>query len=138
MKDKIPYSWGIFVLCVIYCFLIGLFPQQGGVNYPLMNLLLPLPMIYITAFLGVTDIWVPKFLRSGDYSYGIYLYGWPLQQVSVAVLPENTSLFVHFLLVIPFITLFAAFSWHFIERPILKIRKKFSFVARVRLDANAG
>ncbi|MFN0045657.1 MAG: acyltransferase family protein [Sphingorhabdus sp.] len=138
MKDKIPYSWGIFGLCVIYCFLIGLFPQQGGVNYPLMNLLLPLPMIYITAFLGVTDIWVPKFLRSGDYSYGIYLYGWPLQQVLVAVLPENTSLFVHFLLVIPFITLFAAFSWHFIERPILKIRKKFSFVARVRLDANAG
>jgi peptidoglycan/LPS O-acetylase OafA/YrhL len=134
MRDRIPYSWNLLAACVAICVVVGAFPQPGGVNYPLANLILPLPMIYITAFIGVTDVWIPKAFRSGDYSYGIYLYGWPLQQVLVSLLPANTPLVVQFLLVIPPITLFAAFSWHFIERPILKLRKKFSFVARVRLE----
>ena len=49
-------------------------------------------------------------------------------------MPAGTPLIVHFLLVVPMIMLFAAFSWHFIEKPILKMRKKFSFVAQVRLS----
>ncbi len=136
-RDRIPYSYILFAICAIYCVIVSAFPQPNGVNYPIINTLVAFPLVYITMFLGVTDIWLPKLLKRGDYSYGIYLYGWPIQQVAVAILP-TTLLIVQFLVVIPFITLFAAFSWHFIERPILKLRKKFSFVAKVRLDEAAA
>lgn len=33
---------------------------------------------------------------------------------------------------LPLVALLAAFSWHFIEKRIIALRKKFSFVARVR------
>jgi peptidoglycan/LPS O-acetylase OafA/YrhL len=133
-RDKLPYSRMLFGICIAICFVVGAFPQPGGVDYPLMSLLLGPPLVYITAFLGVTDIWLPRIFRQGDYSYGIYLYGWPMQQMLVSLLPAGTSLIVQFLLVIPLVTLFAAFSWHAIERPILMLRKRFSFVARVRLQ----
>jgi peptidoglycan/LPS O-acetylase OafA/YrhL len=32
----------------------------------------------------------------------------------------------------PFAFMLAVFSWHFIEKPILSLRKKFSFAARIR------
>ena len=35
------------------------------------------------------------------------------------------------------ITAFAAFSWHCIEKPVLKLRRHFSFVARQRLEPDA-
>ncbi len=137
IRDKLPYSKTLFWGCAIGCVAIGATPQPDGVNYPLMSILLAPLMTYMTAFIGVTDIWIPSVFRKGDYSYGIYLYGWPLQQLLVQVMPAGTPLIVHFLLEVPMIKLFAAFSWHFIEKPILKMRKKFSFVARVRLSEEA-
>lgn len=134
MRHKLPYSRVLFGACVIACVAMGAIPQPNGVNYPLMSIVLAPLMTYMTAFIGVTDIWIPSVFRKGDYSYGIYLYGWPLQQLLVQIMPKDTPLIVHFLLVVPMITLFAAFSWHFIEKPILRMRKKFSFVARVRLS----
>lgn len=134
IKDKLPYSWGIFGLSIAYVVFVGSFPQPDGIQYPLMNVLLSVPMVYITVFLGVTDVWIPKVFKTGDYSYGIYLYGWPMQQLLVDILPKGTSLLIQFALVIPLVTLFAALSWHWIERPILKLRRKFAFVAKVRLE----
>jgi peptidoglycan/LPS O-acetylase OafA/YrhL len=133
VRHRLPYSWPLFGVSVAVCLGIGALPQPGGTNYPLMNLILAVPMCYITAFIGVTRIWTPEFLRKGDYSYGIYLYGWPLQQMLVALLPDQKSLPLHFLTVVPLVLAFAALSWHFIEKPILALRKRFSFMARVRL-----
>jgi peptidoglycan/LPS O-acetylase OafA/YrhL len=136
IRHRLPYSRALFLACLALCVAIGAIPQPNGVDYPMVNLILAPAMAYMTAFIGVTDIWIPDLFRKGDYSYGIYLYGWPMQQVLVEVMPSGTPLAVHFLLVIPMITIFAAFSWHAIEKPILKLRKRFSFVARVRLEEN--
>jgi hypothetical protein len=37
-----------------------------------------------------------------------------------------------FLLGLPVVAVVAVCSWHFVEKPILGLRKRFSFVARVR------
>lgn len=138
VRHRVPYSWPLFVGCVLLCLGLGAMPQPEGTNYPLANWLLALPMSYMTAFIGVTEIWTPAVLRRGDYSYGIYLYGWPIQQTLVALLPDQKSLLLHVLLVVPLTLGFAAFSWHVIEKPILALRKRFSFVARVRLEGEGG
>jgi peptidoglycan/LPS O-acetylase OafA/YrhL len=45
----------------------------------------------------------------------------------------HASLIAQFAVALVLITAFAAFSWHWIEKPVLKLRGHFSFVARKRL-----
>ncbi|MCJ2087253.1 acyltransferase [Methylobacterium sp. E-005] len=101
--------------------------------YPFMNLMILPALIYLTVCLGVTNLWVPKLLRAGDYSYGIYLYGWPIQQALVNLVPVRDAN-LQVILALPCIVLFAIFSWHLIERPILNLRRRFSFIASHRLQ----
>lgn len=61
------------------------------------------------------------FNRFGDYSYGIYLWGWPMQQVIAHFFPSLSPIrnaipsFVVALLL-------ALISWHLIEKPALKLK----------------
>jgi peptidoglycan/LPS O-acetylase OafA/YrhL len=74
---------------------------------------------------------IRAFNRVGDYSYGIYVYGFPLQQALMAVNPGLTPalLFAYGM----FFTLMLAIpSWHLLERPML------SFKARGRAGATIG
>lgn len=63
--------------------------------------------------------------KYGDLSYGLYLYAFPVQQLIVYVLGNEISLFtmiiLSFLLTLPF----AYFSWHFIEKPSIQMRKRY-------------
>ncbi len=58
-----------------------------------------------------------------DLSYGVYLYGWPVQQTLVALLPGAGAL----VLLAPALALtvmVAALSWHFVEAPALKLKRR--------------
>ena len=58
-----------------------------------------------------------------DLSYGVYLYGWPLQQALVALLPATGTA----LLLVPSLgltALVAALSWHGIEKPALALKRR--------------
>jgi len=63
------------------------------------------------------------FNRFGDYSYGIYLWGFPCEQLVVLWLshprPSQISL-----LALPMALLLAFASWHLIERPALRLKKR--------------
>jgi peptidoglycan/LPS O-acetylase OafA/YrhL/predicted O-methyltransferase YrrM len=61
--------------------------------------------------------------RFGDYSYGIYIYAFPIQQTLSSVL-HTTSGWLVFGIVMPITSLAAVLSWHWIERPALKIKSK--------------
>ena len=54
-----------------------------------------------------------------DYSYGVYLYGFPLQQMLVHWIPTSGAA-LNFLVAMPVCFVFAALSWHGIERPMLR------------------
>ena len=54
----------------------------------------------------------------GDYSYGLYIYGWPSQQLMAMWFPHwSASLNVVSSLV--FAMILAALSWHLVEKPSL-------------------
>jgi peptidoglycan/LPS O-acetylase OafA/YrhL len=93
--------------------------------------------MYLTIWIGLTPVPIPKLFHSGDYSYGIYLYHDPILQIIIAMLPLSliTGTGGWVLLVglgLPIVACLAAFSWHNIEKPVLSLRKKFSFVAQMR------
>ncbi|MCJ2116517.1 acyltransferase [Methylobacterium sp. J-001] len=136
-RYRLPYDWRLIGLAAVIVFVAGAFDLTAVTAvpvFPFMNLMILPALIYLIVCLGVTNLWVPTLLRRGDYSYGIYLYGWPLQQALVALVPVRDTT-QQVLLALPCIILFAMVSWHMIERPILSLRRRFSFVASHRLKA---
>lgn len=77
---------------------------------------------YIVLYLA----YVPKgniryFNKLGDYSYGMYIYAFPIQQSYVASFPGITG-FSLFLVSAITTLFFSVLSWHFIEKPALSLK----------------
>jgi peptidoglycan/LPS O-acetylase OafA/YrhL len=82
--------------------------------------------IAYTLFLGYIILYIAyvpagiirKYNKVGDYSYGVYIYAFPVQQSLVASFPNAD--FWALVLMTWLITLcLAILSWHFIEKPML-------------------
>ncbi|SBS34743.1 Acyltransferase family protein [Marinomonas aquimarina] len=62
--------------------------------------------------------WIRQFNRLGDYSYGVYIYGFLVQQSTLQLWPQAS--FLGFVLLSSWITLLCAVaSWHWLEKPCL-------------------
>jgi peptidoglycan/LPS O-acetylase OafA/YrhL len=59
-----------------------------------------------------------KFSPRYDYSYGIYLYGFVVQQVVASVAPALNN-YIAFAISVPITVALAALSWHLVEHPCL-------------------
>jgi peptidoglycan/LPS O-acetylase OafA/YrhL len=104
---------------------------------PLFNVILCPILSYLTILIGLTKMPSIPVFRRGDYSYGIYLYGYPIQQLVVLLGFDRLVWWQNSLLSVPLITLFAAFSWHVVEWPILRQRKNLSVQSRLKVAASA-
>lgn len=76
-------------------------------------------LVYSVGWFG----FVPKgrlleYNRLGDYSYGIYIYAFPLQQVMAHLFPQATPVANMALAFVPTVIL-AVLSWHIIEKRAL-------------------
>ena len=71
-RDKIPFSWPLFALCACASYLLLM---SRHTVY-----LAPVFVTYCTIFLGLVPVPKIKLISSGDYSYGLYLYGFPISQ----------------------------------------------------------
>jgi len=78
---------------------------------------------YAGLWLGAADIGLLRsYNRIGDYSYGVYIYGWPMQQVLAQVLPGLSPLQM---MVMAGLAALACgiVSWHLVEKPALNWRR---------------
>lgn len=62
-----------------------------------------------------------KGIRTHDYSYGLYIYAFPVQQTIVALNPGIAPLPL-FLFALPVALTFAITSWHYVEKPSLGLK----------------
>ncbi|MEP6881736.1 MAG: hypothetical protein ABI866_07075 [Dokdonella sp.] len=58
----------------------------------------------------------------GDYSYGLFLYGFPVQQMIVAIFPDATPLTLT-AMAVPTTLVFAMASWRWLEQPLLGLKQ---------------
>jgi Predicted acyltransferases len=65
---------------------------------------------------------VDWFLKLGDYSYGLYVFAFPVQQFLVSQFGINEPITL-FTLAFPATLVLAIFSWHIVERPALSFRR---------------
>ena len=132
VQARLPFD-GLIAMAAAAALLAGTLLVDGGTWWasPLVPLLTCAPMAYLVVYLGLSRLPRPPSLHHGDYSYGIYLYHFPLLQVIMALYPVAAWWQLLGLAVVPVIGV-AMLSWHAVERPALALRRRFSLVgARV-------
>jgi peptidoglycan/LPS O-acetylase OafA/YrhL len=102
-------------------------------------LLFPLFGCYLALWLALNPrLPVIPAARFGDLSYGIYIYGWPLEQAVVWLSGGRATWWQVFLLALPAAAAFAFLSWHLIEQPALRLKPRLKSSPTVpRRDAGA-
>jgi peptidoglycan/LPS O-acetylase OafA/YrhL len=115
--EKIPYK--SFVLIT----LLVLFIILTSCNYfEKSQYILLAPIVIIFGILSTPYINSISAVL-GDFSYGIYIYGFPIQQTLMHYYHFN---FWELMLAsIPLSVLFGALSWHFVEKKALQLKKIF-------------
>lgn len=116
-RDRLPAHWLLFA-------------GSAALGYVLlMNthtvFVAPVFLTYAVIFSGLVDIPRLPLIGRGDYSYGIYLYGFPIAQALVAVAPDVFIGHRYRLLACAALCAgaFAAFSWHIVERRALGLKQ---------------
>ncbi|WP_458631458.1 acyltransferase family protein [Paenibacillus sp. CMAA1364] len=71
-----------------------------------------------------------KVSKYGDFSYGVYIYAFPIQQIVQWKLNNQSSPIINFMISTPIILIFAFLSWHLVEKQALKFK--------VKLKSNLG
>lgn len=64
-----------------------------------------------------------NFCRYGDFSYGIYIFACPIQQLLLYYLSPAIPIALFFVLAYVPTVVLAALSWHFVEAPALRLKK---------------
>ena len=123
-RDVVPRSRALAVGALAALVLLAWWPPLSlcwPLAYPIFNCYLLFYVAY-SSRLALHD-----FGRRGDLSYGVYLYGFPIQQTLIqhiqhmgyALTPLTLSLTAW-----PLACFFAMLSWRCIEKPFLKLKAK--------------
>ena len=116
-RDRIRLSgWIVLQLLVVFAMLRG----SPWAHLPYFGLL-----TYGSIYLAL-QVRLP-IIRHTDLSYGLYLYGWPAQQLAW-MLPMGKSLAGNAVIATAIALACAALSWFLVERPALRLKKR--WVAR--------
>jgi len=131
-QARLPFDGRIALACGLVLVAASLLVDgERWWAHPLVPLLTCAPMAYLVAYLGLSRLPTPPSIGHGDYSYGIYLYHFPLLQVIMTLHPLATWWQLLAVAVVPVVGV-AMLSWHVVERPSLALRRRFSLVgARV-------
>ena len=110
-RDDVPLSGGGVVLLMLSCLL-------SRANDNTYQVFVGATLAYgVFFFAYLPKIRLPRFVQ--DYSYGIYLYGWPVKQVLAHLLPWLGPIGMMGL-ALPTSWCLGAMSWFLIEKPALR------------------
>lgn len=117
----IPYKWplALTALAILFASIYGV---------PLIAYTLPLAGAYLLLFIAFVPSPLATFGTKTDLSYGLYLYAFPVQQLLILHYGPQfyglrypvTALFCTALLIASGLALL---SWHFVEKPSLRLKK---------------
>jgi peptidoglycan/LPS O-acetylase OafA/YrhL len=114
--------WSRMRLTLVHVF-AGLFASVALSHTPFYEPATTLTVAIFTLWIALTPFRALALARNmPDYSYGIYIYAYPIQQVVWQVVPGfpplAKALMAFLVVLIP-----ASLSWHSVERPCLALKK---------------
>lgn len=111
-------------ILAIVSFVVFLGNQYLNPNLASANIINGFALAYFLLYVGfLKNDSVKNFSRNGDFSYGLYIYAFPVQQVVSLKLPDLNP-YQHVLLCVPITLSFAYLSWHLVEKQALRLKKK--------------
>lgn len=115
-RDRIPASPMLFCLSLLLLLLAGQRPEWFSAALPVFG-------SYVLFFFAFQPwIRLQRFARPGDFSYGMYLYAFPIQQLLILHFAAQLTPYRLFAAAFPLTLLCAAVSWHLVERPCLALK----------------
>lgn len=124
-RERIPLKWSWFVAAVA---VLALFSARWAPYrlwpYRVLPLVFPLAGAYVTLFASFR----PGALAArlgwlGDYSYGLFLYAYPIQLVVLVLYRQHLTGYTHFLIAWAISIIAAGLGLVLIERPVLRLRR---------------
>ena len=111
-----PRPWAAAILVLAACSLLYQYgPSPLNTQSPLL------------ALAGLGILWgtcrTPGVARAGnfgDFSYGLYIYGFPVQQIIIWYFANQLPFSVALVMSVAGALFFAVLSWHFVEKPALR------------------
>ncbi|WP_083636634.1 acyltransferase [Bradyrhizobium sp. AS23.2] len=113
-RDKVPFNRATCLIALVLC-IAGM---AGGRH----DVFFAVPATYVACYLGLMNPRRSWIVSSGDYSYGMYLYGFVIQQCVAAVGPSVQHWYLNVLISLPIAFGVAIASWHFVEKHALRLR----------------
>ncbi len=114
-KDVIPVSRAFLAASLLAIF-VATVAQH-------LTLVTPIFGSYVVFYAAYDPkIQLANFAKHGDLSYGVYLYGWPVQLLMTHVLGWEVNPYLFFVVCMPFVCAVAYGSWHLVEKKFLKLK----------------
>lgn len=117
LRERIVLNSRYFVIIIV---LIALSSPFRLLFVSLAYISLGYVLLYLAYIPGG---FIRKFNRLGDYSYGIYIFGYPTQKAVIHLLPGINAVQL-FLIAFTITLLIAMASWHIVERPALNLKRR--------------
>jgi peptidoglycan/LPS O-acetylase OafA/YrhL len=117
LRDTRVFDWRVALLA-----LAGLI-----VSVPTRQFIALFPLFgcYLALWLALNPrLPVLPAARFGDLSYGIYIYGWPVEEVIAWLSGGRAAWWQVFLLGLPAAAALAFLSWHLVEQPALRLKPR--------------
>lgn len=136
-RQEIPRRWYLAVIAslllagsCVFRNLPGQISAAAGTGTELLWQLAMIPLRavyclalpYLIVYLGASPM-ASRFAKTGDLSYGMYLFSYPVQQMVIFCAPGVTPMALFgttMLIILPL----AAFSWRCVEAPALRLKNR--------------
>jgi len=111
-RDRVPASGWLFLASAVLAWLLRHTPF-----YPYAFGIAEIAFVFWFAY----RLRWHGYNRFGDYSYGIYLWGFPMQQVVAHFLPTTLPV-TNAAISLPLAIVMAVVSWHLVEKPVIALK----------------
>lgn len=118
-RDKMILDFRLFILSILMIIFSSFYPPLLPFAVAIAG---PYSILYL-AFLPISQL--NNFSKYGDFSYGIYIYAFPVQQLVSKVLLNNQNWVLNILIAAPIIIIFSICSWHLVEKNALSLKKAY-------------
>ncbi len=123
-RDKIKIKSHYFFIFIITLII-------SSIQKDIFFIIYYLVLAYILFFIAYVPKGIlRKFNNFGDYSYGMYIYAFPIQQSLLAIYPD-ISIFSMVLVSFIITLILSILSWNLVEKKFLKMKNKYIYIENI-------